>query len=125
MSTTTSNSQNVTLTASTASALHWAEWFDYLVVTNLDASAVVWATTDGSAASVSETGAIAIPPSSTVTIANRQAKPAWYTPGENMTSSTGVTSQDNENGVNLPASGYGTYVSLISSGTPQVVVSPQ
>jgi hypothetical protein len=37
-----------------------------------------------------------------------------------MTASTGATVQQA-----LPASGYGTFVSLISSGTPQVLVSPQ
>jgi hypothetical protein len=124
VTTTTSNSQTVTLTASTASALHWAEWFEYLIVTNLDASAVVWATTDGSVVTVAEAGAIAILPNSTVTIANRQARAAWYKPEQDMSLSSGAFSQQAQNGTDLPASGFGTFVSLISSGTPTVVVTP-
>jgi hypothetical protein len=59
--------------------------------------------------------------------ANRQAKPAWAPVGPGGASAAiGITSQQAQNGKDLPASGYGTYVSLISGTASQTaVVSPQ
>ena len=123
MATTTSNSQNVTLTANTESHLTWAEWFDWLEI-QVIGSGTVWIATDGSTVTSAETGADVCIANSTIVVPNRQARPAWFTPGQDMSLSTGATPQQSQNGSNLPASGHGTYVSLISSGTPQVVVTP-
>jgi hypothetical protein len=123
VSTTTSNSLEATLTADTAHAFTWAQWFDNIVVTNTSTTATLWVTTDGTVAIEAEAGAVAVDPSATVMLYNRQPKPVWYTPGEVL--GPGETPQMAQNGTDLPASGYGTYVSVISTGTPTVVVSPQ
>lgn len=120
MATTTSNSQNVTLAASTEQHVTWNEWFEFIAITNLGTTAV-WVCTDGSTATVGETGADVVLPGAVATFPNRQPLPNADVPGTVYSSGPGIgwQAQKGYAGTNL------TYVSLISSGTPQVVVSPQ
>jgi hypothetical protein len=113
VSTTTSNSQQVTLTANTEAHLTWSVYYEAIQVANLGSSPV-WLTTDGTAATASETGADCCPANSTIVVANRQPKL------KAISSASGSTAQV----LTAPSSGSLTYVSLISTGTPQVVVSP-
>jgi hypothetical protein len=120
-----SSSQQVTLVANTASALHWAEWFDEVVLTNLGSTAV-WVDTSGATATVGGAGLDVVLPGAVAVFPNRQAKTYWSSVGAGGDPiGIGATVQNSQNGTDLPASGYGTFVSIISSGTPQVVASPQ
>jgi hypothetical protein len=115
------NSQEVTLVASTATPLHWANWYSELVIVN-DGSGTLFARADGTAAT-GGSGDMNIPAGTTATIANEQPEPepdkeTGYAPYL----IPGWTAQTD----NSPyTSTYPTYVSLYSTGTPIVTVTAQ
>ncbi len=111
----TSNSWNTILTANTEAHNGWGAFYETIVVENLDASAVVWIATDGSAATVGGADLDAVGPGETAVFSNRQPKL------KAITSAPGSTAQEMLD----PASGSLTFVSVISSGAVEIVVSPQ
>jgi hypothetical protein len=113
---TTSNSWTTTLSASTEAHNGWNDtYYETIIVENLDASSPVSVTTDGSTATVGANGEDVVLPGQVGVFSNQQPRQ------DHVTTAPGSTSQQ----LTVPASGSLTYVSLISSGTPTVVVSPQ
>jgi hypothetical protein len=110
----TSNCWQTTLAANVEQHNGWPVFYEWIEVTNLGGSPV-WLATDGTPATVSGAGLDVVPANSTVMVANRQPKLVDFL------EEAGSTAQHLAD----PPSGSLTYVSLIGSGTPQVVVSPQ
>jgi hypothetical protein len=110
-----SNSWNATLAANTEAHNGWASiFYEYILIENMTAG-VVWVATDGTTATVAGANLGAIPANSSLLVSNRQPKLS------KVTTAAGSTDQALIN----PASGSPTYVSAITSGSGQIVVSPQ
>jgi hypothetical protein len=116
----TSNSQLFTLTAATAQAATWADWYNEIVV-QVSGTGSVFVNTDGSVATTGEAGEMEVQAGSSASFANEQVKGYPFKVGAGGDpANIGGTVQSN-----TPASGHGTSVSLISAGTPTVLVSAQ
>ena len=111
------NSWTVTLDANTEAHAGWDVFADTIIVEHLgdSASSPVYIATDGSAATVGGDGLDVVLPGEVAVFSNQQPKQ------DHVTTAAGSTSQQ----LTVPESGYLTFCSVISSGTPQLVVSVQ
>jgi hypothetical protein len=112
------STQTLTLTASTETHLASTDTrYNLIVIENQDPSAVVWVACDGTTAIVAGDGCLAVLPGETAGFGNLLALGNAGVPGE--VPPDGWTAQQYV----VPDAGYLTYVSLISSGTPEITVT--
>jgi hypothetical protein len=112
---TTADSWTTTLEAATEAHHGWDVFADSIIVEHLGGPDPVWVCVDGSVAAVGANGEDVVLPGEVAVFSNQQPKQ------DHVTTAAGSTSQQ----LTTPASGSLTYVSVISSGTPQIVVSVQ
>lgn len=123
----TTNPNTVTLAAGTAqSVLQLAQWFPSIVIDNSLGTAEVYVRMDGTAAVGKAASNYQVPPGASKTFLNQQALPnanskAYGVAGADESENI-WTAQAN---AQTYAGGFGTNVSVVSAGTPDVTATAQ